>query len=581
MTGSIQNPFEYEAANNLSDELVADYFIDDFNYSRFIKSRRNIFVVGERGSGKTMALLYSSFRIQRLIHDRQGRPQNTEYIGIYVPCNTPLTYKAEFELLDDFLARILSEHLLVLSIAHATVTTLDSIPNVADGVDQDQMREELSAVLGADLSRSMGIFGAIRVFLEQQIRETQRAAASRDLGAYHQDTFSFSSLVLPLLATCRRSVPALRDSHFCLLIDDAHSLNLLQVRALNSWIAFRDHSLFSFKVATTKVPRMSRRTDTGGAILEGHDYTTVNLELSLHNRNSPFYQLAEKIIARRLADAGIAATPKEFFPVNRRMEAGLRVAAEETHTIAVKKYGPNAIKAIRDFVYKYHRARYFQARSSQANRPPYSGFETLVFISTGVVRNLLEPCYRMFDREVSEKGVQKPSDVAFITPPVQSEVIMDRSDSAWERLYDGLANSIEGCSREDGRRAHKLMDALGSHFRDRLLTPNASEPSALSFTVSRGNDPSMEQLEHIFDILRSAHMLYVRMGPAKDGGRREPYYVPNRILWPSRGLDPHGQHARVSIPSNVLWAATDTGRIDTGPVGVGEVNQLDLREERT
>ena len=60
----IKNPFEYEAANNLSDEDIINYYIEDYNYSRFIRSTKNIFLIGERGSGKTMTLLYNSFKIK-------------------------------------------------------------------------------------------------------------------------------------------------------------------------------------------------------------------------------------------------------------------------------------------------------------------------------------------------------------------------------------------------------------------------------------------------------------------------------------------------------------------------------------
>ena len=256
----IRNPFEFEAASSLSDERVADYFIDDENYSRFIQSRRNVFVVGERGSGKTMALLYSSARIQRLIAKRESRDATLEHIGIYVPCNTPLTYKPEFELLDSFLAAVLSEHLFALSIAHSIVSTLVEIPDLTRNADEHTLREELSAVLDADLHKDLDLFDSIRVFLETQIRDTQRTAVSRELDAYHHDTFSFGSVVLPLLTAFRRRIPSLGQTHFLLLIDDAQALNEVQIRALNSWIAFRDHSLFSFKVATTKVSRGTQLT---------------------------------------------------------------------------------------------------------------------------------------------------------------------------------------------------------------------------------------------------------------------------------------------------------------------------------
>ena len=564
MTTPFKNPFEYEAASNLSDGMVADYFIDDFNYSRFIQSRRNVFVVGERGSGKTMALLFSSSRIQRLIASREDREPTLQHIGVYVPCNTPLTYKPEFELLDPFLSSVLSEHLFVLSIAHATVTTLAAIPDLLDGSDESSIRKELSTVLAADLSEELGFFDSIRLFLEAQIRDTQRTAVSRQLDAYHEETFSFASLIMPLLALCRRAIPSLSDSHFLLLIDDAHALNELQIQALNSWIAFRDHSLFSFKVATTKVARATRRTTSGGSILEGHDYTTIDLERPLHNRNTGFYQLASRIIARRLVDVGITATPEEFFPVNPSMVEDLRRAQAETKETAVAKYGQSATKAVSDYVYKHYRARYFKERSSRANRPPYSGFETMVYISTGVIRNLLEPCYWMFDRAMSAQSGDAGCGIDFVNPTIQTEIILERSDDAWARLREWLANDIEGCSIEDGQRAYRLVDALAGHFRERLLG-DGSEPGALSFTVSRQASPATEALRPILDILRAAQMLYVRIGTAKDGGRREPYYVPNRILWPSRGLDPHGQHARVSLTSDGLWRATETGRLDPSP----------------
>jgi len=50
---TIPNPFEYEAANNLSEEEILNFYIEDHNFARFIRSTKNIFLVGERGSGKT------------------------------------------------------------------------------------------------------------------------------------------------------------------------------------------------------------------------------------------------------------------------------------------------------------------------------------------------------------------------------------------------------------------------------------------------------------------------------------------------------------------------------------------------
>ena len=91
-----QNPFEYEAANNLRPEDIIDYYIEDFNFSRFIQSTKNIFLIGERGSGKTMSLLYNSFPIQYAIGKKKSRV-SFEKIGIHIPCNTPLFMKKEYQ----------------------------------------------------------------------------------------------------------------------------------------------------------------------------------------------------------------------------------------------------------------------------------------------------------------------------------------------------------------------------------------------------------------------------------------------------------------------------------------------------
>jgi len=60
-----KNPFIYESANKLTAKQIADFYIPDYNYSRFLQSRRNIFLEGERGTGKTMTLLYNSLPVRK------------------------------------------------------------------------------------------------------------------------------------------------------------------------------------------------------------------------------------------------------------------------------------------------------------------------------------------------------------------------------------------------------------------------------------------------------------------------------------------------------------------------------------
>ena len=137
----------------------------------------------------------------------------------------------------------------------------------------------------------------------------------------------------------------------------------------------------------------------------------------------------------------------------------------------------------------------------------------------------------------------------------------------WTWLRDDIARDIEGCSTEDGRRAFQLLEALAELFRERLRG-NGAEPTATSFTMSDRNSSELEKMEHLVSILQRAQLIYIRNGPAKDRARLEPYYVPNRMLWPVRGLDPHGQHARVSIRVEALWRAAEEGRVPKGEATV-------------
>ena len=549
------NPFQYGAANDFSSETVLKYYIEDFNYSRFIHSTRNVFILGERGSGKTMTLLYHTLATQRRKAEKNGVPCSLDHIGIYIPCNTPLMHRTEHELFGAFKAEVLSEHFLVLGMVHWLARALDENADLIGDTGTPTLGEELGDAIGREMPAGQSFFKQILAFARREIRETQRAINRADSDSFYNQALSFSTLLMPLFELLRQ-VPALSTSHFLLMIDDAHDLNAHQIRVLNSWIAYRDHPAFSFKVATVKVDRPPLITSTGGFILEGHDFTVVDMEKPVQNEQSEFGRLAEQIVGRRLARIGSAKTPEEFFPVHSSVTKGLEEARKAAHAEALEKYPDGSKTQISDYVYKYYRAIYFR-RAQKANLPVYSGFKTIMYLSTGVVRNLLEPCYWMYEKALSNHGQAGESTVILegIRPTIQNDIIMQQSGKAWGRLREGLDKVVVDCSDEDARSVHRLFEQLALLFRARLFG-DGSEPRATSFSISgREQTAKFKELERLLKIARKATLLYTREGAAKDYGSRENYYVPNRMLWPIRGLDPQGQHARVSLPASKLLAA--------------------------
>ncbi len=573
---NVENPFEYDAANKLGPERILDFYIEDHNYSRFIRSRRNVFLVGERGTGKSMALLYNSFPIQVLDAERRELPPDLNTICIYVGCNTPITHKKEYELLEEFQASIIGEHFLVLSMMYALVDSLSSSFRIIKEINNTMLLDELEYIMGTKIDRGHPSLDSLKLLIEKENSLSQQVLNGTNRDAFFERATSFASGFLPLITCFRRNIPSLCDTHFSLMIDDAHNLNIHQMKTLNSWIAFRDNTVFSFKVATAKVNSPTRVTATGGSILEGHDFILIDMEQPYQNRYSDFGMLSRKIIERRLERAGINKTAEEYFPTNPQFEKEIEECRQKAHKEAEGKYPNGNKKQINDYVYKYTRAIYFRDRDPRANLPAYSGIETLVHVSTGVIRNLLEPCYWMFDKMLSEQDVDGKAATAInrIEPSVQTEILIDRSKRKWEWIQNDLDISIEGCSKHHARLVYQLFDNLAILFRERLLH-HRSEPRAIAFTISETNFDNMDTLMEILSIARKAQILYEYRSSAKNLGKRETYYVPNRILWLDRGLDPVGQHARVSIKARSLWtAASENLKIPFDPCDAEEPMEL-------
>lgn len=161
----------------------------------------------------------------------------------------------------------------------------------------------------------------------------------------------------------------------------------------------------------------------------------------------------------------------------------------------------------------------------------------------------------MYDAVFSARDEhQKHLPITLVPADVQSRVLHEQSESLWKWVELSLSSSIDNCPLEDAKHIFNLLNNLGVLFRHRLQTAR-SEPHAIAFSISAMTKELEAQVLPLLHIARRAQLIYFRMGPAKDDGKRETYYVPNRMLWPVRGLDVVGQHARVSLKARDVWAA--------------------------
>ena len=139
------NPFEFEAAIRFSPSEMVDYFVDDNNFARFIQSQRNVFLLGERGTGKTMMLRYYSLPIQ--LHKNNGQISAVgNSVGIYIPCRNVTLAKSEPDLLAKWPRELMSEHLMVVSVVNAIAGALSEVEEFVPQSEQEALRKQLEFI---------------------------------------------------------------------------------------------------------------------------------------------------------------------------------------------------------------------------------------------------------------------------------------------------------------------------------------------------------------------------------------------------------------------------------------------------
>ena len=527
------NPFIHDAATNLSDDIISELYIDIEN-SEIIESQRNVFVEGYRGSGKSMLLRHNTFSM------RYKRNNKLDFIGIYVSCITPFFNQKEHMLLDnEFQKVILNEHMLVLSMAINLIKYIKTIKFTLS--DENVIVEELKFYFEEPLTSLDDFFK----FLKKELFHTQKITTS-DPEIFYNNAYTYSSLILPIVESFS-NISFLKNTRVTFLIDDGQLLSNYQKKILNSWISYRDTTKINFKVAITSKSEYKFTTTSNSIILENHDYVVIDLEKNFFAKETNYYQFAKKIIEKRLQKFNISnKNAEDFFPEDENFTKKILEIKNKFILGQFPELSDKTEEERKKIASKYVRAIYFRERSKKPkanlSTTAYTGFNTLVNISTGVIRNLLIPCSTMFTLE-KNKHVNK---IEFINPKTQYESILEESKKKWESIKY-LSVQIEGCDEETALKIEKFLKNFGNKLKSILLDTNSSEKQILTFTIENlENYTNYKEIKKILSISEKAGLLYSRIGPGKNTNRTT-WYTPNRILWTELGLDPVGQNGRINI----------------------------------
>ena len=563
----LRNPFTVKSPEELTREQIVQLFIAQYTKIEAIKERKHTFIWGSRGSGKSMMLRYLEPRCKAIVHGTLNAflDKDEAFVGVYCPCKEGQLNKSELMLLDIHPRLVITEHLLNLTIAEHVLRCLrEQFPE--DYFKPEQVGQFATHVLGlfdrASVSSAVAqanntadrrtapllwldmLFQAEIAKIGHYLRGI---ALSGDAVRYDATTTSYHDFLLPFIRATRVMI-AKPTAPLYILVDDADHLLLEQQHIVNTWMANRDQRDLCFKVSSRREGYLSFVTRDGVEIDEPHDYSAIDVD-DLYTASKSDYAKKVALIANRRLELSEVPTKdiEAFLPLDPYQETVLSQIKKETADEWDKAGRPGRQS---DYVTRYATARLFQRLRSAKQRRNYAGFANIVHLSSGIIRDFLEPCYLMFDKLLDEG--QQPSGIAEIAPAIQDDILFQHSETFLIHGFEEIRKKTAPEKWGPLSSLETLVASLGKLFYERLHDPEAREARLFSFTV-RGQVPS--DLEDILHLGVHHRYFQLRTYSTKEGGGREKWYILNRRLCPVFKLDPTGFEGRISLTPELLRLA--------------------------
>ena len=566
MEDTLLNPFRVESPEKLKPLELVKLFIEQYTRLETVKQRKHTIVWGSRGSGKSMLLRYLEPQPQACLHQGIDKflaaPES--FVAVYCPCKEGQINKTDLEFLSPSAALTLTEHMLNLQISDLLFNCLRT--QFPDGFfSLDQKRSFANVVvslfdkgsIASSVARAnsianfdtspLGWFQSICQSENRLISAFLRAYSFQRQGvSYEGGTSGYHDYLLPLMRAAQDFIGTTIPIY--VLLDDANRLAKAQQSIVNTWIANRDHSLVCFKVSAERDGYKTMLTRDGGLIEHPHDYSEVDVDELYTRSKSDYYKKVQLIAERRLSlSSAPTKSIADFLPSDPREDALLEEfksrAAEEW-----ERLGEPGRK--KDYVYRYASARLFQHLRVSRQNKSYAGFENMVHISSGVIRDFLEPCYLMFDSQVSR--MDQGASIEAISVAVQNQVIRRYSEEFLLSKIEEVRKDLPSEQWSVLNSLRVLLESLGRLFYERLHDPEAREARLFSFTI-RGQLPP--ELNDILQLGVRYRYFQRRTYSSKEGGGRENWYILNRRLCPVFKLDPTGFEGRISLTLPLLQLA--------------------------
>ncbi len=556
----MKNPFEVQTPENLTPKEVAALFENVFADMPSVKKTGHTFIHGPRGSGKSMMFRYLLPEVQKEVALTQGQAyslHDLDQYAIHFPIKSSSIQSVDFGQSDVARNITLGNHYLSIKACQLIIKSLVTLRENFDIEQFDesmdsfkQFFDELSDDYGINTRLSSSDGGKpslemIKRIVDKEIRAVEtylrrNTFTSGDKATYNLGVTTFIDYVVPLLEELKKFT----TNHFFLMIDDADDLDTSLQKILNTWVSHRTTGTVSLKIST-QLRYATYQTLSGGIVESPHDFNSVDLTQIYTSKVDHYSDRVDKIIQKRLKYYGFSQNPKEFFPTDLKQEHEIE---KERQAIRVKHERGGGVSARRhDDVYRYTLPNYMTnlLNDKKSNVFSYSGFQTLVNLSSGIIRLFLEPASRMYSECESKQG-DKDIPIESIPPNVQNSI-----NRKWsEEFYTEELPKINA-DPEDIEKLKNLIKGLGQLFAEKLLDGEASERRVFSVFV---NEPP-EAVSKIIDLGVSNGYFQKSSIRSKERTGRKLEIIFNRRLAPYFYLDPTGYSGRLSVTNDHLRLA--------------------------
>ncbi len=238
------------------------------------------------------------------------------------------------------------------------------------------------------------------------------------------------------------------------------------------------------------------------------------------SKKGEYAKKVHDIVLKRLLKYGHEkSTPETFFPKDAKQEEKIAVLFQKYE--AENNY---------DFAYRYARPDFIKSLSGNIYTYSYAGFDQLVNVSSGIIREFIDFAHRMYN---AQKAKNPQREVRRINPSVQTSILRKYSDDYFFKEFDKLTRDVEN-NRDDLYKLKNLILGLGGAFKI-ILVSDASERRV--FSVALNDEPDTE-LKRILELGVELGYLQKSLIGNKHGTGKARLYILNRLLAPHFSLDP-------------------------------------------